>query len=180
MHNFTYDIDASTPKSDSEDDTQRYTEPIDGHMQGYLVPAITQACRPNGLPGRRMPNTTYTRKPDPARRMRPDQPRVICNACGKKGHGANTCDFLTMSVFLQRFMKHGIVNKDTIADAEQHWVDRAKDSFAPWDRAKDSSFLSRGTTPSKVFQAFAERSGLSLEQMEDEIDWLCWPTDLDE
>ncbi len=180
VHNFTYDIDASTPKSDSEDDTQRYTEPIDGHMQGYLVPAITQACRPNGLPGRRMPNTTYTRKPDPARRMRPDQPRVICNACGKKGHGANTCDFLTMSVFLQRFMKHGIVNKDTIADAEQHWVDRAKDSFAPWDRAKDSSFLSRGTTPSKVFQAFAERSGLSLEQMEDEIDWLCWPTDLDE
>jgi hypothetical protein len=127
-----------------------------------------------------MPNTTYTRKPDPARRMRPDQPRVICDACGKKGHGANTCDFLAMSVFLQRFMKHGKANKDTISDAEQRWVNRAKDSFAPRDRAKDSSFVSRGTTPSKVFQAFAERSGLSLEQMEDEIDWLCWPTDSEE
>ena len=77
-------------------------------------------------------------------------------------------------------MKHSIANKDTITDAEQCWVDRAKDSFTPRDHAKDSSFVSRGTTPSKVFQAFAERSGLSLEQMEDEIDWLCWPTDSDE
>ncbi len=112
--------------------------------------------------------------------MRLDQPRVICNAWGKKGHGANTCDFLAMSVFLQRFMKHGIANKETIADAEQRWVDRAKEYFAPRDRTKDSSSVSRGNTPSKVFQVFAERSGLSLDQMEDEIDWLCWPTDSEE
>ena len=88
VHNFTYDIDASTPGSGSEDDPQ------------HLVPTIAQACRPNGLPGRRMPNTSYTRKPNPARGMRPDQPQVICDACSKKGHGANTCDFLAMSVFL--------------------------------------------------------------------------------
>jgi hypothetical protein len=74
-----------------------------------------------------MPNTTYTRKPDPARRMRPDQPKVICDACRKKGHGANTCDFLAMSIFLQRFMKHGMANKESIAEAEQRWVERAKD-----------------------------------------------------
>jgi len=113
-----------------------------------------------------MPNMTYTRKPDPARRMRPDQPKLICDACGKKGHGANTCNFLAMSVFLQRFMKHGLANKDTIADAEQRWVDRAKETQPP-----------RGTTPSKVYQAYAERSGMTLEQIEDEIDWLCWPAD---
>ncbi len=112
-----------------------------------------------------MPNTTYTRKPDPARRMRPDQPKVICDACGKKGHGANTCDFLAMSIFLQWFMKHGMANKESIAKAEQCWVERAKDSHVP-----------RNTTPSKVYQAYAEHSGLTLEQMEDEIDWLCWPT----
>jgi hypothetical protein len=118
VHNFTYDMDTSTPESDSEDDTQQNAAPINGHMQGYLVPTIAQARRPNGLPGRRMLNTTYTRKPDPARRMRPEQPRVICDACGKKGHSANTCDFLAMSVFLQRLLKHGIANKDTITDAE--------------------------------------------------------------
>jgi hypothetical protein len=138
---------------------------MEGHMQGYLVSTVAQARRPNGLPGRRMPNTTYTRKPDPARRMRPDQPKVICDACRKKGHGANTCDFLTMSIFLQRFMKHGMANKESIAEVEQRWVEHAKDSHVP-----------RNTTPSKVYQAYAKRSGLTLEQMEDEIDWLCWPT----
>ncbi len=74
-----------------------------------------------------------------------------------------------MSVFIQRFMKYSMANKDTIAKAEQRWVERAKDSHGY-----------RGTTPSKVYQAFAKRSGLTLEQMEDEINWLCWPTDSDE
>jgi hypothetical protein len=101
--------------------------------------------------------------------MRPDQPRVICNACGKKGHSTNTCDFLAMSVFLQRFLRNGIANKDTIADTERRWVKRAKESIGP-----------HGATPSKVYQAYAKHSGLTLEQMEDEIDWLCWPADSEE
>jgi hypothetical protein len=102
--------------------------------------------------------------------MRPDQPRVIWDACGKKGHNTNTCDFLTMFVFLQRFLRNGIANKDTIVDVERRWVKRAKESIGP-----------HGTiTPSKVYQAYAEHSGLTLEQMEDEIDWLCWPADLEE
>ncbi len=67
VHNFSYEMDATSPASDSEDNTEWYAKPIDGHMQGYLVPTIAQACQPNGLPGRRMLNTTYTRKPDPAR-----------------------------------------------------------------------------------------------------------------
>ena len=128
IHNFMSDINATAPALDLEDDATCYAEPIDGHMQGYLVPMVAQACQPNGQPGRRMLNTTYTRKPDPARRMRPDQPRVICNACGKKVHSTNTCDFLAMSVFLQRFLRNGIANKDTIADAERRWVERAKES----------------------------------------------------
>ncbi len=77
-----YDRDiGSTSESDSEDDTQRYSAPIHGHMQGYLVPSIAQARRPNGLPGRRMPNTTYTRKPDPARLMCLDLNRFILYFC---------------------------------------------------------------------------------------------------
>ncbi len=138
-------------------------------MQGYLVLTVAQACRTNGQPGCRMPNTTYTRKPNPMRCMRPDQPRVICDACGKEEHSANTCDFLAMSVFLQQFLRNGIANKDTIADAERRWVKRAKESIGP-----------HSATPSKVYQAYAEHSGLTLEQMEVEIDWLCWPKDLEE
>ncbi len=76
INTFTYGKDPSSPTLDSEDDTSRYAEPLDGHMQGYLVPTVAQACRPNGQPGRQMPNTTYLSKPDPMRRMRPGQPRV--------------------------------------------------------------------------------------------------------
>jgi hypothetical protein len=169
IHNFMSDINATAPASDLEDDVTRYAEPIDGHMQGYLVPTVAQACQPNGQPGRRMPNTTYTQKFNPARRMRLDQPCIICDACGKKGHSANTCDFLAMSIFLQQFLRNGIANKDTIADAECRWVECAKESIGP-----------HGATPSKVYQAYAKHSGLTLEQMEDEIDWLCWPADLEE
>jgi hypothetical protein len=163
------DINATALALDSEDNAMRYAEPIDGHMQDYLVPTVTQACQPNGQPGRWMPNTMYTRKSNPARCMHPDQPQVICDACSKKGHSTNTCDFLAMSVFLQRFLRNGIANNDTIADAECHWVKRAKESIGP-----------RGATPSKVYQAYAEHSGLTLKQMEDEIDWLCCPADLEE
>jgi hypothetical protein len=31
-----------------------------------------------------------------------------------------------------------------------------------------------------MYQAYAKHSGLTLEQMEDEINWLCWPADSEE
>jgi hypothetical protein len=99
--------------------------------------------------------------------MCPDQPRIICKACGKKGHSTNTCDFPAMSVFLQRYLKNGITTKDTIADAEHQWIDCWKEQSG-----------SPTTTPSKVYQAFAKHSGLTLDQLEAEMDWLCWPATL--
>jgi hypothetical protein len=76
IYNFMSDINATAPALDSDNDATCYAKPINGHMQGYLVPTIAQARQPNGQPGRRMPSTTYTRKPNPERRMRPDQPRL--------------------------------------------------------------------------------------------------------
>jgi hypothetical protein len=108
IHTFTYGNDPTYPANDSGEDTLHYAEPLDGHMQGYLVPTIAQARRPNRQPGRQMPNTTYSCKPDPTRCMHPNQPRIICKACVKKGHSANTCDFLAMSVFVQWYLKNGI------------------------------------------------------------------------
>jgi hypothetical protein len=101
--------------------------------------------------------------------MRPNQPRVICDACEKKGHSANNCDFLAMSVFLQRYLKNGIATKDTIAAAKSRWIDRWKDNGG-----------TPTTMPSKVYTMYAANSGLTLDQMEDKIDWLCWPTTQDE
>jgi hypothetical protein len=82
-------------------------------------------------------------------------------------NAANTCDFLAMSVFLQRYLKNGIVTKDIIADAKRRWVERWKDRGG-----------SPSTTPSKVYAVFAEQSGLTFKQMEDRMDWLCWPATL--
>jgi hypothetical protein len=101
VYNLRHGKDASSPASDLEDDRSKYAEPIDGHMQGYVVPTIVQAHQPNGQPGCWMLNTTYLRKPDPSQHMQPDQPQVTCNACSKKGHSANTCDILAMLIFLQ-------------------------------------------------------------------------------
>jgi hypothetical protein len=114
-----------------------------------------------------MPNTTYSRKLDPMRRMRPNQPWVVCEACGKNGHSANTCDFLAMSVFFKWYLKNDITTKDTIADAEGCWIER-------WKEHSGSPLI----TPSKVYQAFAKHSRLTLDQMEAKMDWLCWPATL--
>jgi hypothetical protein len=43
VHNLRYGNDLSTPTTDSDKDTSRYAEPLDGHMQGYLIPTIAQA-----------------------------------------------------------------------------------------------------------------------------------------
>ena len=83
------------------------------------------------------------------------------------GHVANTCNFLAMSGFLQRYLKNGIATKATIADAECCWIE--------WWKARGGSPT---TTPSKLYMAFAEQSGLRFKQMEDEMDWLCWPASL--
>jgi hypothetical protein len=69
-----------------------------------------------------------------------------------------------MSIFLQRYLKNGIATKETIAEAKRRWVD-------PWANQDNPP----GRTPSKVYQAFVEHSGLTLDQMEAKMDWLCWP-----
>ncbi len=72
-----------------------------------------------------------------------------------------------MSVFAQRYLKNGIAMKDTIVDAKQRWVEWWKDHGG-----------SPSVTPTMVYTAFAEQSGLTFEQMEDKMDWLCWPATL--
>ena len=43
VHNLTYGDDLSTPATDLDKDASRYAEPLDSHMQGYLIPTIAQA-----------------------------------------------------------------------------------------------------------------------------------------
>jgi hypothetical protein len=77
--------------------------------------------------------------------------------------------FLAMSVFLQRYLKNGIATKDTIAAAKSCWIDCWKENGG-----------TPTMTPSKVYTMYAANSGLPFNQMEEEIDWLCWPMTQDE
>jgi hypothetical protein len=96
--------------------------------------------------------------------MQPNKSHLMCQACGKAGHTENTCDFLAMSVFLQHYLKTGIAMKATIKDAERHWVEQWKNRGG-----------TLATTPLKVYQAYTEEYGIDLDQLEDKINWLCWP-----
>ena len=67
-------------------------------------------------------------------------------------------------VFLLQYLKTGIATRVTVEAASKRWIKRWKD----WGRTPR-------TTPGKVYQAYVELSSLTLDQMKDEIDRLCWP-----
>ena len=70
-----------------------------------------------------------------------------------------------MLVFHQSYLKNGIGTRASIEDTEKRWLERWK------ERGGNPT-----STPSKVYQVYAEHC-LDLDQMEDKIDWLCWPVD---
>ena len=104
---------------------------------------------------------------DPTRRRVPDAPTYTCKACGRRGHKAATCDFLAQSVFLQKYLAKGHVHSADIEAAEARWLDR-------WSSKGGNP---GALTPKKVLLAYTAKYGHPLEQLEDEIDWNCWPVE---
>ena len=43
VHNLSYGNEIANPAEDTDGDASRYAEPLNGHIQGYLVPTIAQA-----------------------------------------------------------------------------------------------------------------------------------------
>ena len=123
--------------------------------------------RPSGSDRSRRPSQ-LTRRPDPMNRIRSPTADEVCEACGKRGHVAATCDFLAMSVFLRKFTKQGKLTDSAAKEAERRWLEK-------WS--------SRGgkphTTPQRVYNAYTSMYDISLEQLDSEIDWQCWPVDID-
>jgi hypothetical protein len=157
-------IALTTSDDNNDGSTPPNTKPIHGHMQGCTISMVKQAHCPSGLPGRCMLNTTYAQKPNITWCMREDQPRMTCKACSKTSNGTNNCNLLAMLVFLQRYLKNGIATKSTIKAAEKRRIEQWEDQGG-----------SLTTMPRKIYQAYTDLSGLTLDQMEDKINWLCWP-----
>ena len=168
------------------DDT--YLDSTEGHMQGF-VPTDMEARRQDGSqlrrqdgspfrrtaqrggpPGGQRPqrnrfsqNTRYARRPNPGQRRRPPLPaNTICAACGRPRHTANTCDFLGMALHLGKYIDDGM-DPTVIADCEKRWLEKFRQHLGTPTR-----------TPRQVLKAYCEATNLSEDQIEDEMDWMCW------
>ena len=109
-----------------------------------------------------------THRPDPTNRIRSPTADEVCEACGKRGHVASTCDFLAMSVFLRKFTKQGKLTELAAKDAEKRWLEK-------WSSKGGKPH----TTPNRVYNAYTSMYDVSLEQLDRAIDWQCWLVDIE-
>ncbi len=59
-HSSPTHIASTASDDDNNDSTSPNAKPAHDHMQGYTISTVKQPCCPNGLPGCRMSNTTYS------------------------------------------------------------------------------------------------------------------------
>lgn len=155
--------------NNDDDDLSVASNP--GHIQGYRVYAMARspsATNPSNTHGD-SPRKGYPRTTDPSRRRSPETQTVSCKACGRPGHTASTCHFLAQSVFMQKYLARGHVNSAEIDAAEKNWLETWKSKGGNPGKH----------TPRSVHAAYVSKYGFSQEQLEDEIDWNCWPVEDD-
>jgi hypothetical protein len=94
-------------------------------------------------------------------------PDITCTACKLRGHTATKCDMLAMALFLEKYVRKNMshVDRDKV---EAAWLQRWK------DRLRNPSRL-----PHKVMKAYLEYMDISMEVLDNQMDWDCWPGDDD-
>ena len=133
--------------------THEHSLPIDRHIQGYCVnvaragssvrrappsPAKTASCR----------GTSRTRRP-------PFDGN--CDACGKYGHQAVTCDSLGMAIYMRLYCRDK-KNKSIMDEAEQNW------------NKKNKKWVTE-SPPSKILARYCSVAGVPESQVDSELDW---------
>jgi hypothetical protein len=88
-----------------------------------------------------------------------------CDACKRVGHAAATCDVLAHALFLTKYMKHSLDEKNR-EKLEMAWLDC-------W-RAQLGKPLH---TPHTVLQAYLNEMDMTLEDLDVQMCWDCWPGD---
>ena len=111
---------------------------------------------------------------DPAPRgryARPDHNRRVydkdlqCEACKRVGHAAATCDILAQALFITKYMKYTLDDKAK-ANLEAVWLDR-------WSSKLGTSSRS----PRTVMRAYLNDMDLTLNDLDAQMCWDCWPND---
>jgi hypothetical protein len=92
-------------------------------------------------------------------------PALICVACKQRGHPAAQCDLLAQAIFLTKYMKHTLTDQAR-TKIEEAWLKRWKDQLGRPSR-----------TPRKVLHTFLDNMDMSVDDLDTQMCWECWPLD---
>ena len=102
------------------------------------------------------------------RYVRPDRnggnlhPSVICDACRRSGHVAANCNVLAIALLIEKYKKD--LPDDTKDQIESNWLTRWKGTLGNPNRK-----------PRKVMKAYLDLMDMTLEDVDEQICWYCWP-----
>ena len=124
------------------------------HIQGYCVNiARVNKSIPRGAP---IPNITEARRGKSS--VRRPKFEGTCDACGKWGHQVVDCDALGMAICLRKYLPDRF-NSRAIQEREESWTE------------KNKKWVSTELPPRKLLTRYCESVGLSIDQVDDELDW---------
>ena len=126
----------------------------DSHIQGYCVNVARAGTSVRRAPPN--PATTAARRGTTRTRRPPFDGN--CDACGKYGHQAVTCDSLGMAIFMRLYCREK-GNKSIMDEAEQNW------------KEKNKKWVSSSSTPRKILTRYCSVVGVPEEQIDSELDW---------
>jgi hypothetical protein len=109
--------------------------------------------------------TPWDRAIHPDQRRRKFLPGVQCEACKHLGHVASTCDMLALVLFVEKYIKQFLSNKDR-RKIELDWIGMWKDKLV------QPQYL-----PSQVMKAYCLDLDITSDHLDRAMDWDCWPVD---
>ena len=91
-----------------------------------------------------------------------------CAACRRVGHVAKHCDMLATAICLEKYMKKDL--SPSLRDQiEKEWLDRWKEKLENPVR-----------TPRQVLRSYVDDLGISITELDAEMEWDCWDDEEDE
>jgi hypothetical protein len=117
---------------------------------------------PRNASGARKARGRYAR---PDHNQQKFDPSIICDACKCRGHPDSQCDLLAQAIFLTKYMKHSLTDLAR-GKMEEAWLKCWKDKLGHPNR-----------TPGKVLRAYLNNMDMSIDELDHQMCWDCWPSD---
>ena len=139
---------------------QEMSRPRNGNARPYV-----QGGRGGGRLSRSSPPRGRFARPD--RNNGEYRPDTICDACRRKGHVAANCDVLAIALFIEKYKRD--LSNDAKDRIETGWIER-------WRTAVGNPTK----TPRRVMKAYLDLLDLSVDDLDEQMCWDCWPDGDDE